>query len=161
MNVTVRFGCGFEKAVQVPGGSNPLVPIALRNGSTQFGSLGLEACEKGTPTRPALGRGPELHGRVGWGPETAESVNLISVGTEKKGLYISPLWGPRTQEAREVKNRDPSTICANPFWATSAPSWRFGSACSRCEGPKPALRFLRNRFRFAVPVRFVTFHAIM
>ena len=30
-----------------------------------------------------------------------------------------------------MKNRDPSTICANPFWATSAPSWRFGSAGSR------------------------------
>ena len=55
MNVTVRFGCGFEKAVQsgscdsvsptvpavqsaVPGGSNPLVPKALR--TAHFGALG-------------------------------------------------------------------------------------------------------------------------
>ena len=28
-----------------------------------------------------LGRGPELHGRVVWGPEIAESVNLISLCT--------------------------------------------------------------------------------
>ena len=37
-------------------------------GSTEFGSLGPEVCEKGTPTRPALGKGTGATWKSSSGP---------------------------------------------------------------------------------------------
>ena len=80
---------GLELAKRV------LPRVLLGRGPPCGGVHNSEACENGTPTRDAgstqfgalklakrvlqPGRGPELHGRVVWGPESAESVNITYI----------------------------------------------------------------------------------
>ena len=104
MNVTVRFGsvAVWKKRFRFMrfGFSDGGTPTRAAGegpptrGSTQFGSLGPEACEKGTPTR-AAGEGPPTRGSTQFGslgPEACENV-LLGRGPSRGGVHNSGVWG--------------------------------------------------------------------